>query len=74
LEILQLKLLQPTYIFLDEIDSGLDVDAFKTIAKFLANINNGKNSLIIITHLFSIIEHIPIDEVFVMENGTIKTK
>ena len=74
LEILQLKLLQPTYIFLDEIDSGLDVDAFKSIAKLLARINTGRNSLIIITHLFNIIEHIPIDEVFIMENWTVKTK
>ena len=67
LEILQLKLLQPTYIFLDEIESGLDVDAFKSIAKLLEKIYTKNNSLIIITHLFKIIEHIPINEVFIME-------
>jgi Fe-S cluster assembly ATP-binding protein len=32
IEILQLKLLQPKYIMLDEVDSGLDVDAFKAVA------------------------------------------
>ena len=36
IEILQMKLLNPKYIILDEIDSGLDVDAFVTIANFVA--------------------------------------
>jgi Fe-S cluster assembly ATP-binding protein len=35
IEILQLKLLQPKYIFLDEVDSGLDVDAFRQVATML---------------------------------------
>jgi Fe-S cluster assembly ATP-binding protein len=35
LEILQLKLLEPKYIFLDEIDSGLDIDAISSTAKIL---------------------------------------
>ena len=74
LEILQLKLLEPKYIFLDEIDSGLDIDAIASTAKILSNINNQKNSLIFITHAFKIIEHIQIDEVFVLEKGTLKTK
>jgi len=39
LEVLQIKLLQPKYIILDEIDSGLDVDAFKTVAKLVAKQN-----------------------------------
>ena len=37
LEVLQLKLLKPTYIILDEIDSGLDLDAFKLVAKCSQN-------------------------------------
>lgn len=74
LEILQLKLLEPKYIFLDEIDSGLDIDAIASTAKILWNINNKKNSLIFITHVFKIIEHIKIDEVFVLEKWTLKTK
>lgn len=39
IEILQLKLLQPTYIFLDEVDSGLDVDAFKAVASLIKELN-----------------------------------
>ncbi len=74
IEILQLKLLQPTYIFLDEIESWLDVDAFKTIMKILKTINTKKNSLIIITHLFKILDHIPVDEVYVFDKWTIQIK
>lgn len=74
LEILQLKLLEPKYIFLDEIDSGLDIDAIASTAKILWNINNKKNSLIFITHVFKIIEHIQIDEVVVLEKWLLKAK
>ena len=72
LEILQLKLLEPKYIFLDEIDSGLDIDAITSTAKILGKINNNKNCLIFITHIFKIIEHIEIDEVYVLEKGLLK--
>jgi Fe-S cluster assembly ATP-binding protein len=71
IEILQLKLLEPTYIFLDEIDSGLDVDAFKSVVKMMAALNHENNSFIIITHIFDILEHIPVDHVYVMEKGKI---
>jgi Fe-S cluster assembly ATP-binding protein len=71
IEILQLKLLEPTYIFLDEIDSGLDVDAFKSVVKMMSKLNHEKNSFIIVTHIFDILEHIPVDHVYVLENGKI---
>jgi len=47
IEIVQLKLLQPTYIFLDEIDSGLDIDAFKSVVKMMGKLNHKENSFII---------------------------
>ncbi len=71
IEIVQLKLLEPTYIFLDEIDSGLDVDAFKSVVKMMAKLNHDKNSFIIITHIFDILKHIPVDHVYVLEQGKI---
>jgi Fe-S cluster assembly ATP-binding protein len=71
IEILQLKLLKPKYIFLDEIDSGLDVDAFKSVVRMISDLNHSENSFIIITHIFDIIEHIPVDKVYVMEKGKI---
>ncbi len=66
IEILQLKLLQPKIIILDEVDSGLDVDAFKSVAELLQSLNSSENTFIVITHYFSILEYIPLDEVVVM--------
>lgn len=71
IEVLQLRLLQPKYIFLDEIDSGLDVDAFKSVVKMMSKFNHDKNTFIIITHIFDILKHIPVDKVYVMEAGKI---
>lgn len=71
IEVLQIKLLQPTYIFLDEIDSWLDVDAFKSVVKMMWKLNHEKNSFIIITHIFDILKHIPVDHVYVLESGKI---
>lgn len=71
IEVLQLKLLQPKYIFLDEIDSGLDVDAFKSVVKMMSALNHDKNTFIIITHIFDILKHIPVDKVYIMEAGKI---
>ncbi|MBP6921230.1 Fe-S cluster assembly ATPase SufC [Candidatus Gracilibacteria bacterium] len=71
LEVLQLKLLQPTYIILDEIDSGLDLDAFKLVAKMLSESSGPDTSIIIITHYFEILESFQVDQVVVMDNGVI---
>jgi Fe-S cluster assembly ATP-binding protein len=73
-EILQMKLLQPKYIILDEIDSGLDVDAFKVVASLLASLNSGENTFIVITHIFSILDFVPVDEVIVLRKGAIGEK
>lgn len=71
IEIVQLKLLEPKYIFLDEIDSGLDVDAFKSVVSMMSELNHENNTFIIITHIFEILEHIPVDRVYVFEKGKI---
>ncbi len=71
IEILQLNLLKPRYIFLDEVDSGLDVDAFRSVASLLAKYNSPENSLIIITHYFQILDHISVDHVYLLEAGKI---
>lgn len=71
IEILQMKLIWPKYIILDEIDSGLDLDAFRTIAEMLKKLSNENNSLIIITHYFKILEFIDVDKVYVMKDGNI---
>ncbi len=74
LEVLQLKLLKPTYIILDEIDSGLDLDAFKLVAKMLAECSGPETSIIIITHYFEILESFQVDQVVVMNKGIIKRR
>jgi Fe-S cluster assembly ATP-binding protein len=52
---------------LDEVDSGLDVDAFRAVALLMKELNSGENTFVIITHYFSILEYIPIDWVYVLE-------
>ena len=71
IEILQMKLIWPKYIILDEIDSGLDLDAFKKVALMLKNISSEKNSLIIITHYFKILDYIDVDKVYVIKDWEI---
>lgn len=66
LEILQMKLLNPKYIILDEIDSGLDVDAFKVVAQMLKDCSTKENSFIIITHIFNILDYLPVDETLIL--------
>ena len=63
-----MKLLNPKYIILDEIDSGLDVDAFKVVAEMLKALSTDHNSFIIITHIFTILEYISIDETIVLDH------
>ena len=63
IEMLQLKLLNPKYIFLDEVDSGLDVDAFRDVANMIQELNTTENTFIIITHYFTILDYIPVDQV-----------
>ncbi len=71
IEMLQLKLLNPKYIFLDEVDSGLDVDAFRDVAEMIRELNNADNAFIVITHYFSILDYIPVDTVYVLESGKV---
>ncbi len=71
IEILQMKLIWPKYIILDEIDSWLDLDAFKTIANLLKDLSSENNTLIIITHHFKILEYINVDKIYVMKDWNI---
>ena len=73
-EILQLKVLEPKFIILDELDSGLDVDSLKIVCE---NINSylkehENTSVLIITHYPKILQYIKPYYVHVMVNGNIK--
>lgn len=74
IEILQMKLLNPKYIILDEIESGLDIDAFRTVAELLARVKTTENTLIIITHNFRMTEFVSPDMVVILKNGEIITR
>ena len=71
IEILQMNLIWPKYIILDEIDSGLDLDAFRAIAELLKELSSENNTLIIITHYFKILEYVDVDQVYVLKSGEI---
>ncbi|EKE29971.1 MAG: FeS assembly ATPase SufC [uncultured bacterium (gcode 4)] len=71
IELLQIKLLNPEFIILDEIDSGLDIDAFKIVAKNLSEMKTPENTLIFITHNFNLLDYTAVDEVFVMDKGAL---
>lgn len=70
-EILQLLMLQPRLALLDETDSGLDVDAVRTVSKGISAYHNQKNAVLIITHSAKILEGLDIDYVHVLEGGHI---
>ena len=72
-EVLQIKVLKPSFIILDEVDSGLDVDSLRIVSE---NINKYKNdnpnvSILIITHYPRILEYIKPDFVHMMVGGKI---
>jgi len=70
-EILQLAVLEPTYAVLDETDSGLDVDAIKTVANVINSMLNGKKSILMITHYDRLLELIKPDFVHILSDGKI---
>ena len=71
-EILQLLMLEPALAILDETDSGLDVDAVKTVSNGVeAYLKEQNGSLLIITHSTRILEALHVDYVHVLVNGRI---
>jgi len=72
IEVLQAKLLEPKYIILDEIDSWLDIDAFKIVSSFIKKLNNENNSIIVITHQFKILDYLHFDKVYVLKDWIIE--
>ena len=71
-EILQLLMLKPSLAILDETDSGLDVDAVRTVSAGIEEYQkNCKGSLLIITHSTKILESLTVDYTHVMVEGKI---
>ncbi|KAM3094510.1 Fe-S cluster assembly ATPase SufC [Phormidesmis sp. 146-12] len=72
-EILQMALLEPKLGILDEIDSGLDIDALKIVANGVNELKSPDNATLVITHYQRLLDYIIPDFVHVMEGGRILT-
>jgi len=72
-EILQMALLEPSLAILDETDSGLDIDALKTVANGVNQLTTPDNAVVMITHYQRLLDYIVPDYVHVMAEGRIIT-
>jgi Fe-S cluster assembly ATP-binding protein len=70
-EILQMNILEPKIAILDEIDSGLDVDALKIVGEAVSDMMNEQLGVLLITHYERILEYITPTHVHVMINGKV---
>ena len=70
-EILQMLVLNPKLAILDETDSGLDVDAIRTVSKGIEMFKNKENSVLIITHNTKILSSLKVDYVHILVDGKI---
>src|SRR5438034_1340173 len=70
-EILQLAVLEPKLAILDETDSGLDIDAVKTVAQTVEKLRRPDNATVLVTHYYRILTHIQPDIVHVLSAGRI---
>ncbi len=72
-EILQMAVLKPKFVILDETDSGLDIDAIKTVFENISKIleKNPDMNAIVITHYNKILDYLKVDKVHVMVDGVI---
>lgn len=69
-ELLQIEILRPSLILLDELDSGLDVDSLKSLATRLDEYRKEtKSSILIITHHKNILDYLPPDKVYILNDG-----
>jgi len=70
-EILQMAMLEPSLAILDETDSGLDIDALRTISEGINDLRTEDNAFLVITHYQRLLSYLVPDYVHVMANGKI---
>ncbi|MFN4041648.1 MAG: Fe-S cluster assembly ATPase SufC [Brevundimonas sp.] len=71
MEILQMALLDPSLLILDETDSGLDIDALRIVAEGVNALRGPERSMLVITHYQRLLDYIKPDKVHVLANGRI---
>ena len=72
-EILQMAVLEPRLAILDEVDSGLDIDALRIVADGVNALRAPERAMIVVTHYQRLLDYIRPDHVHVMANGRIVT-
>ncbi|MBU3830881.1 MAG: Fe-S cluster assembly ATPase SufC [Candidatus Ureaplasma intestinipullorum] len=70
-EILQMQVINPDFIFLDEIDSGLDIDAVNSISNVLIEQKNNNKTIVFITHNEQLLNNLKPNKVILIMNGEI---
>ena len=70
-EVLQMAVLEPRLAFLDETDSGLDVDALRTVASGVNGLRRPDNAMVVVTHYQRLLDYIVPDRVHVLIDGRI---
>ncbi|MEM4272548.1 MAG: Fe-S cluster assembly ATPase SufC [Candidatus Bilamarchaeaceae archaeon] len=73
-EIVQMEILQPKLVLLDEIDSGLDVDALRAVARAINKMRDKERAFLIVTHYSRILKYVKPDFVLMMKDGKIVGK
>lgn len=71
LEIFQMMMLEPRFAILDETDSGLDIDALRTVADGVNALRSPERGMLVITHYQRLLDHIKPDKVHVLAGGKI---
>ncbi len=72
MEILQMAILEPSLCILDETDSGLDIDALKTVSDGVNALRSPDRSMLVITHYQRLLDYIVPDKVHVLSKGKIR--
>ncbi|MEM8636347.1 MAG: Fe-S cluster assembly ATPase SufC [Pseudomonadota bacterium] len=71
LEIFQMMMIEPRFLVLDETDSGLDIDALKTVASGVNALRSPDRGMVVITHYQRLLDYIKPDKVHVLAEGKI---
>ena len=71
LEIFQMMMMEPKFLILDETDSGLDIDALKTVSDGVNALRSPERGMLVITHYQRLLDHISPDKVHVLADGRI---
>lgn len=71
-DILQMLMLEPSFLILDETDSGLDIDALQQVASSVNSMRHQERSMLVVTHYQRLLDYITPDVVHVMANGRIQ--